>query len=248
MDLLRQLFSGRRSIEKNKAEKLQLAKTLDEFIQQIYWSETLTPNEAVECLSKGLVELVYNDEQHAANGLLVTTDGYFLTAAHCLSQDVRNLSLKDYLGNIYQIKKRIASGNHEDIILGRVDIPKKCQAMQYKFYNTNLISKIDQYKIGEPVSFLSRWNGREISKYGFLKGDGKPAYVKDNGKTYVFKDQFNISLSSLKGDSGGLIVSSNGSLMGFASCKGEIELLCIKIIKALELVHFYKRTLEKDTD
>ncbi|MEK6920848.1 MAG: hypothetical protein AABX82_03110, partial [Nanoarchaeota archaeon] len=63
--------------------KRALIETLDAFIQNIYVADGLRREDAQRNVAESLVELTYYG-QHAGNGILITDDGYFLTAWHCI--------------------------------------------------------------------------------------------------------------------------------------------------------------------
>ena len=60
----------------------RLVTTLDDFLTNAK-NNSLTSEQAKKNLREGIIELIKN-EQHSSNGLLITDDGYFLTARHCV--------------------------------------------------------------------------------------------------------------------------------------------------------------------
>lgn len=55
---------------------------LEKFIQNIFLGDNLSETEAIKNLESGLLEIKHNDT-HASNALLITNNGYALTANHC---------------------------------------------------------------------------------------------------------------------------------------------------------------------
>lgn len=98
-------------------------------LEQFLSSETKS-GKLEESISKGLVELRYN-RHHSSNGLLITTDGYFLTAKHCIRDLPETIRLHN--GSEYAITKVCAIGKKEDIALAKADIPDECHPFSYKF-------------------------------------------------------------------------------------------------------------------
>ena len=82
-------FSTRRI---KKAEK-EFIPSLEQFIQQFYWGEHLTISQAERNLNESLVEITHYGE-HSSNGLLITDNGYFLTAKHCVMSKLRGMKIK----------------------------------------------------------------------------------------------------------------------------------------------------------
>jgi hypothetical protein len=79
--------------QKRKERRAQIATALDEFINSIYWGEDLRPAEARKNLEYGIIEITCGSS-HAANGLLITEDGYFITPKHCLSEEMKEKKIR----------------------------------------------------------------------------------------------------------------------------------------------------------
>lgn len=243
----------------NKKKDYKAAiKSLDEFIQQIYWGEDIAPEESKKNIKEGLIKiLVYSQNTHGisssynSNGLLITEDGYFLTAKHCINHKLSDLMMiEDGKGRTYGIEKICAvSKKEEDIALGKIKIEKKSKPIKYRLYNTN------QLKLGLPVAILYYNNdGKLETKYGLIKqiwNDSKVDLL--NGRFTSFPDQFVIDLNkpAEPGHSGGVIISPDGRLVGIlstADVSGETNIAGgVKFFKALELIDFYKRKLIEKT-
>ena len=208
------------------------AKTLNEFIQQFHWGENLIKDKALSNLEDGLVEIV-DQGQHSSNGLLITNSGYFLTARHCvLESKLEGRSIRLANGRLYPIKEVWANTSKSDIALARADIPvRDSESKQYKLYNTNTLNKSIKY----PVVLITRRSGEVKKSYGFIRDD--LVKVKSyTGDTYC--NHFELNISSQPGDSGGIVVSQDGRLVGFLSTNNEsYRASCAKIIEGMEQVH-----------
>jgi hypothetical protein len=207
--------------KRNEQEEIILS--LERFIQQIYWAEELTSKEVQKNVEESLVEIIYKNGRHASNGILITQNGYLLTANHC-TKNLKGKRIRLLNGEKYKMKKVCDKNPEEDLALVKADIPKECKPMSYKFYNTNKIERI-------PIALLTIKDNKLIRKYGFTQ------------KTYA--DGFSIDKISEPGDSGGIIISPNNRIMGFLAGTISNESAVIKLYSALDLIISYKRKIEK---
>lgn len=200
---------------------------LEEFTENLYWSKLLSKEQSINNLEKSLVEVLFPNKNHMGNGLLITEDGYFLTAGHMLEGEPPRY-IKDYQGRIYSIKGACQTDEKEDLALFRAEISKEELPKKYKIYNTE---NLKNFKAGEfPITLKSRWNGQIANKSGSVI----VKYVID--ETFGYSNQFGTDIHSITGDSGGVIISDNGELMGFASTgfkeEGEFEIWNKQIIRS----------------
>lgn len=231
------IFSNR--IKKQK-ETLFL---LDEFIKNIYFGEDLTLKESKKNLEEGLIEIIYNNGVHHSNGLLITENGYFLTAKHCVESDLSSLKIKLYNGEVYPIKESyFYFKTNEDIAIAKADIPRKgnYNIKKYKIFNTNNTSNFNKI----PIALLTRLNNKINISYGFInKWDVSKVKLLD-GDSFV--NQFSLDILAKNGDSGGIFTSSDGRLIGIESTGNENNFATgVKILDALELVYYYKNKIQK---
>jgi len=96
---------------------------------------------------------------------------------------------------------------------------------------------------------LARWNNEVKRKGGYVVESSSDvnAIIKGRKKDVShYEDHFGLSLHSMCGDSGGVIVSIDRRLVGFLSSAIEEEYYStgVKLIKVLELIDFYKRRLK----
>jgi hypothetical protein len=217
---------------------LQLVSALKKFIQNVYYGEGLSDNQARTNLEEGLVEMVYGNGSHASNGLLLTDDGYFLTSRHCVDREdfskegieLETLKIKLHGGRKYPIKSVCVRSTRDlDIAIAKADIPGDCNPKTYRFCNK-------KYADNSPVALFTRWQGEKNKKYGVVK--------KMNSKAYL-----GLSLMTCRqGDSGGIIVNSESRVMGVLSGMWQGEAFynarSIALFKVLELVDFYRRRIE----
>lgn len=202
-------------------------KTLEEFVRT-NWEE-LPYEESIKNLKSGLVEIIC-ENKHYSNGILITENGYFLTALHCLEKIPEKLKIKTEDNQVYPRIKICCKNPREDLVLAKIDINKKFLPKKYSFYNTEKFERI-------PILSLTRKNGKIVEKYGLTQTNWNPAKNK-NGNYYA--NFLSINGISEPGDSGGIIISPRGKLMGINSeSDGKIHGGVIKIRSALDLIYNY---------
>ncbi len=211
---------------------------LKEFIAQVYWGQFILPRNAHNNLKEGLLELRvnHNGGLYGSNGLLVTDNGYFLTAHHCLDGFLQGDAI-DNNGNVHKIEKVCAVSIKKDMALAKAEFNGDSAPRRYKIFNTNNLSN----RI--PMKLLAKKNGKLIEHYGFVESSSAVICLQ-NGVSH--NGHLILSLKSDVGNSGGILVSLDGGLVGFVSA-GEKErsyTSAFKIIAGLELVDFYARSLD----
>lgn len=192
----------------------QTIKALEEFVQNVYWAEFLSSEQSIKNLEESLVEVLYEDLQHKGNGLLITENGYFLTANHVEEEDGKDCPpakyIRNYKNEIYPIKKICQTDEREDLALLKAEIKaEKCQKM-YKICNTD---KLKNFYMGEfPIQIKTRLNEKIENKEGSLILN----YIVCKKLNYT--NQVGSDIHVKNGDSGGLTISSKrGELIGLVS-------------------------------
>ncbi|MDP3698499.1 MAG: hypothetical protein Q8R47_02845 [Nanoarchaeota archaeon] len=190
----------------------QLVKTLDDFLANAK-SNSLTDEQAKRNLEEGVVELVNYDGQHSSNGLLITDDGYFLTAGHCLKESPLRYVLHD--GRKCKIEKVCAYGKRStlmnlDIALAKAKIPGARKARQYRFYQESI-------KPASPVDLYCRWDTHLLLRSGKILADSLGLYFSNPPDDIVFSDN-----KTIPGDSGGVLATVDFEILSLQ--KGHILL------------------------
>lgn len=213
------------------------ADALEDFVQNVYWGENLSAEESKKRLEEGLVE-ARQDGQHRFNGLLVTDNGYFLTAKHCVNRDFSGTKIYLHNGNSYPIEKVCCWGKKEDIAIVKVDIGGNPAAKRYRIYYEEEIRDV-------PFALMARRDGGIIAKFGFANDAPiSKVYVESKGEVWI-ANHFMSDIPARPGDSGGIAVSNEGRLMGLTlmgTREGYIA-FAVKITKALELITFHRQRL-----
>ena len=232
------LFKGRK-IKQMKEDSAMLGN----FIQQVYWGNDLVEKDSKRNLEEGLVEIVCGKD-HSSNGLLISDNGYFLTANHCVDHDLNSLGVKTSSGKVYSVEKVCARACKDDVALAKIKIKEDSLHKPYKFFDLNDYENLKKL----PLVILSRWEGDLKVSGGFLNhfhctGGGMTLC----GKVISNKHHFQLDLNGIPGDSGGIVTTSRGDLMGFASSvlPGQTITYGVKIFRALELVDFYRNKLDE---
>jgi len=248
-------------------------KALDEFIQQVYWGDSISVEESRMNLEDNLVQILSftNACYIKSNGLMITENGYFITAKHCIFfKDNPDLKIKskdmrvmDKKGRSYRIERICAVTKPrregkvffkhsfvdynvgEDLALVKAKKEGEPKSLKCKIYNT------EKLEVGLPVCLLTHNEiMKQKKKYGKITAESSEGMVlAANGEAYSHPEQFSADIDSVGGDSGGPVISPDGELMGILSTgSNDSSPLSnvAKIFKALELVEFYKKILYND--
>ncbi len=185
---------------------------LSDFLQNFYWGEMLSVEQAKANLRSGVLELVDNYGRHRSNGLLLTQNGYFLTNYHCVEDKIDNLQVVTESGGVYQVLKICGHNKKNDTALVKADIPGKAEALRYKF------APKPDLAIHIPIVMLMREHGKCKIKGGFIH---RPKFkeVKVEYRDRTFVNQIELNLDGVPGDSGSVISTEDGKIYGI-TCTG----------------------------
>lgn len=227
-----------KNIKKQKA----LVSALDEFIQQFYWGEGLKQDESRKNLEEGIIEITHYGN-HSSQGILITEDGYFLTAKHCIDKDLPEKRIRLFNGRTYSIEKVCAYDTEDDAALAKANIQKsECNSKKYRIFNTNKLEK------NIPIAIMTRWDKKLKTSYGSITRTWSADKVESSdGQLVSYHNHFELNVFLKPGNSGGIVVSPDGRLIGMLSSGNENynHSSGIKIIKAFELIESYKRKIQE---
>lgn len=212
------------------------AAALEDFVQNIYWGENLSAEESKKRLEDGVIE-ARQYEQHCFTGLLVTDNGYFLTARHCVNRDFSGTRIHLHNGTSYAIERICCWGKKEDVALVKAKMYGNCTAKRYRMH-------LEEIK-NVPFATMARRDGNIILNHGFANdAPVSKVYVESKGDVLV-ANHIVSDVPARPGDSGGIAVSNEGRLMGLTviGTKEGNLVFALKIKKALELVSFYSQRL-----
>jgi hypothetical protein len=223
---------------------VQDLEALEGFVQQIFRGECLSKEQAKKSLEEGLIELVYSSGQHCSNGLMITENGYFLTARHCLGEPG-----PDYIrlqnGRNYQFERTCVRIKELDLALGKAKIPGEAKPKNYKIFKEETRGQRDAQKA---VAIASRWNNKPKYSFGFIRYEVSSCQTRDvDGTIITFTEQLVIDAYGIRGDSGGIVADTDGRLVGFLTTAtfdaktGESvsQTTATKAINALEMIQAY---------
>ncbi|MFH0798203.1 MAG: serine protease [Candidatus Woesearchaeota archaeon] len=231
----------RNTFRKGKVlEDLASIRAMHYYVQQIYWAEDISVDESKYSIESNVVELVRYG-QHSSNGLLVTTNGYFLTACHCVD-GVRKLNVR-HNGHEYRLEKVCAVSRENDLALAKASIDAEPEYAKYRFFNT-----LNPLKQMTPVVMMVYNDDSNFERRGgWLVNSCDMNNVKrHDGETIQLKDQYRIMADVQQGCSGGPVVCCDGRVAGLVSngsMKNHIGGVA-KFMKCLELVVSYRLRLE----
>ena len=232
--------------------KRQLIATLDDFLASAQ-DNSLTDEQAKKNLEEGVIELLEYG-RHSSNGLLITDDGYFLTAKHCLEKPVPG-AVRSYDGKIYKLERWSLSLPKYfgvfDVAIGKAVIPEKQNSKKYRICSLGkFISPFTTIPFKRDIVRLSRLNQELIFHHQkvldviTLKGY--------NHLTVAIRYQGYGATDELQpGESGGILATTDARILGIHTSKQK-KLDCndyacnfgISIDVGLWLISHYKGMLE----
>lgn len=221
----------------------QTIEALKTFTQQFYLGETLTTKQAQRNLERGIVELTWDEGSHAANGLLLTENGYFVTCLHCVEEPKKMRVRGDYFERC-RIEKVLVESKKHDLALAKADITGNCAALSYKFHKEEIGER------GEIIAVFGRREGEIYRRHGNLRGRLKSEAIKIESENYYLGSHINYDLVSQNGDSGGIIADLERRILGVLALgsrfsKTEFDTSAVKWYKVLEMICYYRSHLER---
>lgn len=212
---------------------------LEGFLYQAESMDGISPEESWKIISRGLVEITYNNREHAANGILITENGYFLTSRHCV-ETPDNMKIS-HGGRRYRIKKICAYSPGGDIALAKIDLDGDFRPLGY-MTATETNPKL-------PAVMVVMRKGKPVEKYGWIANNG--GMICEGSENYI-----SLNLNSRPGDSGSPLLDTERRLIGIHS-GSDIRLLtsenayvrtgvsyATRIEKGLGLIRFYAGRLK----
>jgi len=116
-------------------------------------------------IENGMLEIVVHNgrERACSNGLLISDNGYFLTAKHCVDFPIGLIEVRNGDGSAYKIDKICAVSNKGDFALVKAKMMGRYKTKKYNFFNMNkLKSRI-------PIRLLTIKKGILKDYFGFVQ-------------------------------------------------------------------------------
>lgn len=203
-----------------------------------YLQEVFLGNGGKHSIDDSIVELV-SGGKHSSNGLLVTTNGYFLTAFHCID-GVSGLRLV-HKGVDYPLERLCATSREDDLAFLKTRMGGEPVHLRHAAFAMPA-------KFPVPIALVMYNNQSSLErKYGWLNGSSESGYAKTGyGKTVRIKDHYAISAEVQKGNSGAPVVDPESRIVGLVST-GAVKTdygTLIQFTKCLDLIAMYKQHLE----
>lgn len=188
-----------------KDNELIKQQVLTDFINNIYNADDIPLSLAKQNLESSVIELIYSNGKHSSCGLLITTDGYFITCYHCIDEDLQNLSILLHDGSIYSQLKLCGYSANYDIALLKAPVPVLAQAIKYPFHIGKKLNREAKTNSNFVVT-MTRWDGHLVIVGGSSNGDILQQIGTKDGR--FIEKQVYYESSSRSGDSGGVVVRS----------------------------------------
>lgn len=177
----------------------------------------LTAKQSLEAISNNLVEVyaVVGNERSVGSGLMVTTDGYVMTARHVIDCIIGNdgTTAKDGKIRVKTQKGRTYSVSYKNVWSNRATDIAILKATVFAVFPSPVRIKVDQdgrVRRGEEIRVLGFRDGQKYNTIGIVTNEnvtwnrsGEPVY-----------DLFQTDARGLQGQSGGVIVNGDGELTG----------------------------------
>lgn len=198
----------------------QVIATLDDFLTNAQNSD-LSYAQAQKNLEEGVIELVKYGK-HYSNGLLITDDGYFLTARHCFEHSLPQ-QVRLYDGSKYPFEKVCYQDSFFDIAVAKAAIPGYPRSRKYRIYRSE-----EPIILDSPIIAISRRNAELIGRFGVAIGQG---FLLDDDIPHIieFGREYGGSLIRA-GDSGGVLITPDAKILGIISATGTDILQRTKIM------------------
>ncbi|MFH0892743.1 MAG: serine protease [Candidatus Falkowbacteria bacterium] len=177
-------------------------------------------------IANAVIEILYPDGSHLGNGLLLTQDGYFLTCDHCLIYPPGIMKLRMSDGRTSSRARICVRDPDHDLALCKIPLSgDECNC--FKFYVP------PEKKLSQPIIYLGRRGERLVRKEGNFTGSifntvchtvvneysvkGESIIRCQKYTSTQYYGHFNMNIDAAVGDSGGVVITPDGSLVGLLS-------------------------------
>lgn len=224
--------------------KTESINALEKFIQNIYWTESMSTKESTKNIENSIIEIIHTKnniiyiKQSKGVGILITENGYLLTANHVIKKNNGKIIHNKHK---YKIEKICQQNIDEDIVLVKANIPKEAISLEYKIANLSLLK--NNYSSDFPVNLKTSWDNKIENRYGFLKITTGNSYLPNNE---ISKNQMIAQIQAIPGDSGSPLFNTQGELMGLITSTNNHSSSFTKIFTGLDLIQKEIEHLKKE--
>ncbi|MFT4304388.1 MAG: S1 family peptidase [Candidatus Woesearchaeota archaeon] len=185
---------------------------LNAFVNASNEARNLSSSQSLEQISDNLVEvIVENDkEKSVGSGLMITTDGYVITAHHVVENMIANgakAKIRAQNGLMYSVPKNTIWYN-QDTDIAIIKATKVCP------YSKPIKVKVDQscnLNKGKEVRILGFRDGQKYNTMGVITN---PSHIWRQPNGNSIHDLFQTDARAKEGQSGGIIANGNGEIIG----------------------------------
>jgi len=200
---------GRKRISESEAYSIA---ALNAFANSANDSRNLSTEKSLEEISNNLVEVMVDSDgkRSLGSGLMITTDGYVVTAHHVIDEMIDNggkAKIRTQNGRTYPVtKENVWYNANTDIAIVKATKPSA--------YSEPIKVKVDQdcrLSRGDEVRILGFRDGQKYNTMGIITNPSH-TWKQDSGN--VVRDLFQTDARGKQGQSGGVIANGNGELIG----------------------------------
>lgn len=199
---------------------------LREFTEQFF--QTRQPY--LEDVATNIVEIKKNG-RHTSNGLLITTNGYFITTYHCLEDPNRTIWINN---QEHELERICSQDKGNDIVFAKVRKRGKCIPLEYNFLKIRSL-------VDKDILVLTRRDGVLDMQPGFVAQSFFQYSVRHYSGIIGFNYHLEINSFIIPGDSGGTVITPQGDLVAIMSTGSESARKgsAAKLISFLGLIQGY---------
>ncbi len=236
--LVKEAVFDNQNVRRNKAD-LQSLLALEKFVRT---SHTV-PKEQAAAHAGATVKLSNNKQKTGCTATMLTTDGWFATAAHCVDDIEKPYDCDIEIGDDFHIATYIRYDRKHDVALGKVFIKEKegkGKPIPLRYFNSAHL------RLDQPVIVVGKNSGSIEGKVTRLI-----KYIKSGGDRIGYTHNMtDIAAKVNHGDSGGPVIDTEtGAYMGIISSSNNSplspEVTISKIEYILQLVS--KTAREQET-
>lgn len=204
----RKIF-GRNRVSENEAYSIA---ALNAFANAANDARGLSTQKSLEEISNNVVEVFVegNGKTHLGSGLMITTDGYVVTAHHVIDEMVNNggkAKVRTQKGTTYHVSKGdVWYNKNTDIAVIKASVPSA-----YPYPIKVKVCQDSRLARGDEVRILGFRDGQKYNTMGMITN---PSHTWRQEDGTVVSDLFQTDARGKQGQSGGVIANGDGELMG----------------------------------